>query len=653
METCLTPIRKAISVGMALLVILAAVVNFIAASDQTVAEFELGGVPLIPAFDVILLMSVLLLLIWLAPRAMLFVAALLFVLAAGAMLVFTPDWNQALKGNIGLPAVLAVASGLIAAITFGLVLYLLYRVIKQTYILLSSGLAVNAARSLTVLLSLAVAATIFKSGALDAFDILYRFVELLFVYFPRAIVDVITSSYSCGFIPDPKNQAFADCIARVATIFAKQPQQFFTSLLQDFRSIVSLLQFFAAWSLLVWVLDGLFARTDTATSNVFWSTVSSLSATTRKRISFAAIIVVAAYLSLCAIVAVSVFKPAERSQLLNDDAFKMRLDEAKLTNSDDKSSPFSDRFPKNLEAFPEKEKKEPAVPRYESIYQLLNGEYSEFQNRWSTLRGNVLSEQEQLAHRALTSYRLENFNRTGLREQINHSMALESWYDDYLSGMYQQLERCRNDISAFLFQAKAALTAAQVPQESTARLGPTTGSTLDPFQPNIFALSERARQTCAFKGVSTEGQPHRSDFGYTLGIMGALSIWLLSTESMPLALITGLVGFGLFGALVSSLIRKPSADPTESDLLGVVARGVSAAIVVFLAAYGGIAIVAQAQAGGDPNPYVVFVTCLVGAVFSDIVWAKAKRRFAEENGTSETPGTSSAKVSPPQPSSTS
>ena len=100
---------------------------------------------------------------------------------------------------------------------------------------------------------------------------------------------------------------------------------------------------------------------------------------------------------------------------------------------------------------------------------------------------------------------------------------------------------------------------------------------------------------------------------------------------MPLALITGLIGFGLFGALVSTFVRAPADQTPHLDIFGVVWRGVSAAIVVFLGAYSGIAIVAQTT--GDPNPYVVFVTCLVGAVFAENIWSWARgRKFLAEKG---------------------
>src|SRR5206468_3601295 len=54
----------------------------------------------------------------------------------------------------------------------------------------------------------------------------------------------------------------------------------------------------------------------------------------------------------------------------------------------------------------------------------------------------------------------------------------------------------------------------------------------------------------------------------------------------------------------------------------VVAGGVTAALVVFLGSY---AILGDQTS--EPNPYIVFVTCLVGAVFSEDIWSWARERF--------------------------
>jgi hypothetical protein len=148
---------------------------------------------------------------------------------------------------------------------------------------------------------------------------------------------------------------------------------------------------------------------------------------------------------------------------------------------------------------------------------------------------------------------------------------------------------------------------------------------------NAGALLAVANQECS-RHLDVGDPPDRSDFGYTLGIAGDLSSWLLRSESMPLALITGLVGFGLLGALVSRFVRAPTDDTATLDFFGIVSRGVSAAVVVFLAAYGGLTIFSQTTP--DPNPFVVFLTCLVGAVFGDDVWSWAKQWIKERGGSS-------------------
>ena len=124
-------------------------------------------------------------------------------------------------------------------------------------------------------------------------------------------------------------------------------------------------------------------------------------------------------------------------------------------------------------------------------------------------------------------------------------------------------------------------------------------------------------------GVEISQIPGRPSFADTLGPVGGATRWLLDTEQMPLVIIVGLVGFSLLGATVSRAVclglNRPNPAMSLDDLLIVIAGGTTAAVVVFLAAYGGLALLGNT--GGDPNPYVVFVTCLIGAVYSEDVWA--------------------------------
>jgi hypothetical protein len=114
---------------------------------------------------------------------------------------------------------------------------------------------------------------------------------------------------------------------------------------------------------------------------------------------------------------------------------------------------------------------------------------------------------------------------------------------------------------------------------------------------------------------------------------GHLGSWLVSKESLPLTLILGLMGFGILGATISSLVRrsigvaKATSDGAYvTDIVGDVSRGLSAAMLVFLAAYGGLAVFGAADA--QPNAYVLLFVCLAGAAFSDEVWKWTQKKLS-------------------------
>ena len=96
-----------------------------------------------------------------------------------------------------------------------------------------------------------------------------------------------------------------------------------------------------------------------------------------------------------------------------------------------------------------------------------------------------------------------------------------------------------------------------------------------------------------------------------------------------------MIGFGLLGSASSTFIRehvtREPGQPLVSDLVGVIIRGLSAAILVFLAVEGRLAIfgVPSGAPSPEPNPFVIFLTCLVAAVFSEVVWQAASKRLRE------------------------
>jgi hypothetical protein len=135
------------------------------------------------------------------------------------------------------------------------------------------------------------------------------------------------------------------------------------------------------------------------------------------------------------------------------------------------------------------------------------------------------------------------------------------------------------------------------------------------------------------KPVDRNYLPARSGPAETLGVFGVAAAWLLRTESPELALIVGLLGFGFFGALAASFIREFAGTPGNqlppvSFIIPALVRGVGAAILIFLLAKGGTAILTRGDA--TPNAYAIFFACFVAAVFSEDVWSWARTKQRDQ-----------------------
>jgi len=111
------------------------------------------------------------------------------------------------------------------------------------------------------------------------------------------------------------------------------------------------------------------------------------------------------------------------------------------------------------------------------------------------------------------------------------------------------------------------------------------------------------------------------------GFVGSISSWLTDTTSLNLAIIIGMLGFGIFGAGISTFITKEVETGEEEasileSMTRVVVKGFSAALVIYLVAKSGLALVNNSNS--DPNPYFLYFSCLAGAVFSDRIWDWAR-----------------------------
>lgn len=130
--------------------------------------------------------------------------------------------------------------------------------------------------------------------------------------------------------------------------------------------------------------------------------------------------------------------------------------------------------------------------------------------------------------------------------------------------------------------------------------------------------------------------PQKNVLGSDLGVFTYFTGWLLSVESYSLIIIIGLIGFGLLGAGGATFIRERERNNKQvliDDIGGVLVKGFTAAIVVFLGVQGSLAVLTTE--GADLNAYALFFVCFVAAVFSDDAWNWAHKRFVDRISTEE------------------
>jgi hypothetical protein len=213
---------------------------------------------------------------------------------------------------------------------------------------------------------------------------------------------------------------------------------------------------------------------------------------------------------------------------------------------------------------------------------------------------------------------LENRDRPGVSQTEENMVALVAFFSNtWIPAWTTAARTCQSAIitgytkfSGFLADAKSTLA---------------TGSGNYPVWP-VPSLDDSLPNACDLSAaLASLKVPHRGLPAY--GPFRSISAWLLLTESRDLALITGMIGFGLFGALSASFIRSDKVPDGQIKKLSyqrsVFVRGIAAAVVMYLIILGGLAVFAR---DATPNAYAVFFACLVAAVFSEDVWLWARQQ---------------------------
>ena len=283
-------------------------------------------------------------------------------------------------------------------------------------------------------------------------------------------------------------------------------------------------------------------------------------------------------------------------------------------------------------------------------YDLLAAFWADQAVRHDSLGRTLQQRHIHARHMAANAYAADSTYR--VREQRSHSERLQRWLVLSTNDLQREadnattsLQRTERRLMAWSAAAAAHLTD---PSADTARLNDLVRGAREVWYDEWLAPRSA--------GIQQRPIPDR---GGGLGVFTWVSGWLLDTDSLPLTMIVGMLGFGLLGAAASTFVREQSrrereeedvrkryllegmsyaqaaartaaeselkpAQPLVLNLPGVVIRGGSAAIVVFLGIMGGLSVFSSEA---DPNPYALLFICLVGAVFSEKVWIRAERHF--------------------------
>jgi hypothetical protein len=255
--------------------------------------------------------------------------------------------------------------------------------------------------------------------------------------------------------------------------------------------------------------------------------------------------------------------------------------------------------------------------------------YQQQLNQMSTGYKNLVeratTQLDRAKSQALLEYETTSSNRKGTRETIEHFSGLVTWYRHYISFQDARITVCQSQIS----EVEGKL---QVWSERTLSRLRSNQSPDDPFnakpEPSSFI---RGQCDSSFLGFE-QTIPGRPELGSNLGVFSRAASWLLQTESLELAQIVGMLGFGLLGSAISSLVleretKRNRNQPIVGDLGVFIIRGATAAVVVFLAVKGGLAIFTSGT--GEPSSYVLLLTCFIAAVFSEDVWKRTGKYLKE------------------------
>jgi len=501
-------------------------------------------------------------------------------------------------------------------LSFFVAIYLIWRILGWLFLSAFRSGAFGASPS-AMIISLAILTILFPVAVRD---LIYTPISVFFSMITAATR--ITSTIIGSFNPNPSSGSYgiAELFTALLTAIERIALELVTALQPAAQTLLAtdVLTVLALWSLLGNIVTGL--STEGPPSGTSRGGVKAFlrMTTSAQRLGamLTAVFAFGAYLSIAAIVAIPWFHEDKASENLTIQAFEKTLNDAFPSSvvSTKASAPATENMDEMLK------QAEQALNDSPSMVSALQ-----------TFRKNWTEANEQLTKMPLLiSDRTETAKKRAIAEFASYTESMNNRERSFFINSAKDAILFQNkQISAA--QAECALTLSNVRVTLDISLGVIKTSPPSPSRDNqilapIINAESDIANACSPKSTDDVTFAHLSAKA-SWGPFGSLANWLLQTKSSAVALITGMIGFGLVGSVLATLIQRRSNVQSASlmvETASILVRGFSAAIVVFLAVQGGLGAFSTGES--QPNAYVLFFTCLVGAVFSEDVWAWAHKK---------------------------
>jgi hypothetical protein len=325
------------------------------------------------------------------------------------------------------------------------------------------------------------------------------------------------------------------------------------------------------------------------------------------------------YLILTAILAIPIFQDRDNSSI-NDG--ELRNFEAMLNDSSNTNS-FANL---KIDTFQIKVFK---IYPIQSRLQVLNSDIVTY-NSYIHQGEVFLNDQKK---RVITHFQIFIQNKPTTQEKGDYELDLLDWYQkqerliDNLIGLNATI----NDYFKNRYLSVSNIIESEHFQTNQNQIEKKSFETTDKKYESVKIFINQLADATQLVQAKSKVMPLPPFFGQEYQYFYQYFSWLFKTESTSFALVVGLFGFGLLGAISSNFIRqKVSATDSSNfdyvpDLQIVLISGFSSALVVFLAVKGSIVILGAKDS--NVNPYLLFFLCLVAAVYNEEIWRWAKEKL--------------------------